>query len=100
VAEQLPNDADVVAALRRFSMPARRAARPTARLSVGAMAVMAAALRSVYQRLVDLGLLRIYAKHRGRLKAVELSGHRTEALSVRATKKGCQYLGRKRHVVN
>jgi hypothetical protein len=57
-------------------------------------------LRSVYRRLVELGLLRTYAKHHGRLKAVELSGHRTEALSVRATKKGCQYLGRKRHVAN
>ena len=57
-------------------------------------------LRSVYRRLVELGLLRTYAKRYGRLKAVELSGHRTAALSVRATKKGCQYLGRKRHVAN
>ena len=57
-------------------------------------------LRPVYQRLIDLGLLRTYTKRQGRMKAVEMSGHRTASLSVRATKKGRQYLGRKRHVIN
>ena len=57
-------------------------------------------LRPVYRRLVDLGLARTYAKRNGRLVSVALPGHRTDALSVRATKKGRQYLGWKRHVEN
>ena len=55
-------------------------------------------LRQVYRRLVELELLRTYAKRYGRLRAVEMDGLRTDALAVRATKKGRQYLRRKRYV--
>jgi hypothetical protein len=56
-------------------------------------------LRSIYARLVGHGLLRVYAQHKGRAICTELKGHRTNALSVRATSKGRRYLGWKRHVV-
>jgi len=56
-------------------------------------------LRTAYRRLVDLGLLHAYVRRNGRLAAVEMPGHRIDALCVRATAKGRQYLGRKRHVV-
>jgi hypothetical protein len=56
-------------------------------------------LRSIYARLVGLGLLRVYAQRNGRTMSIELKGHRTNAVSVRATSKGRQYLGWKRHVV-
>jgi len=56
-------------------------------------------LRSIYARLVGLGLLRVYAQRNGRAISTELRGQRTNALSVRATSKGRQYLGWKRHVV-
>ena len=55
-------------------------------------------LRSVYRRLVELGLLRTYTRGNGRWLAVETPGYRTSALWTRATKKGRQYLGWKRHV--
>jgi len=57
-------------------------------------------LRLAYRRLVELGLLRIFAKRNGHVVPVEIPGHRTEALSVRATKKGRKYLGWKRYVKN
>jgi hypothetical protein len=56
-------------------------------------------LRSIYARLLGLGLLRVYAQGKGRPVSTELRGHRTSALSVRATSKGRRYLGWKRHVV-
>lgn len=57
-------------------------------------------LRPVYRRLVELGLLRTYAKRNGRYVSVEMPGQRTDRLSVRATGKGRDYLGWKRQVHN
>ena len=55
-------------------------------------------LRAAYSRLIELGLLRAYAKHNHRIVLVKLSGHRTRDLSVRATARGRRYLTWKRHV--
>ena len=41
-------------------------------------------LRSIYARLVGLGLLRVYAQRNGRAISTELRGQRTDALWVRA----------------
>ncbi len=57
-------------------------------------------LRLAYRRLIELGLLRTFARRDGRIVSVEMPGHRTEAISVRATKKGRKYLGWKRYVKN
>jgi hypothetical protein len=55
-------------------------------------------LRAAYSRLIDLGLLRAYAKRNHRVVLVQLSGHRTQDLAVRATSKGRRYLIWKRQV--
>ena len=57
-------------------------------------------LRLIYGKLVELGLLRTYGRCNGRTVLVAMKGSRTDGLSVRATKKGRQYLGWKRHVEN
>lgn len=55
-------------------------------------------LRAAYARLIQLGLLRAYAKRNHRIVLVQLPGHRTRDLAVRATSSGRQYLTWRRRV--
>jgi hypothetical protein len=45
-------------------------------------------LRAAYRKLSGLGFLKTYLKTKGRYTPVELMGHKTEALSARATARG------------
>jgi hypothetical protein len=56
-------------------------------------------LRRLYERLIGLGLLRVYRKRSGKIRAAVLAGHRTRDLLVRATAYGRRYLTWQRHVV-
>ena len=58
-----------------------------------------AELRRLYERLADLGLLRVYRRYSGRVRAAALAGNRTRDLLVRATANGRRYLTWQRHVV-
>jgi hypothetical protein len=60
--------------------------------------VPARELRAAYSRLMQLGLLRAYAKGNHRVVLAKLSGYRTRDIAVRATSKGRQYLTLKRRV--
>ena len=55
-------------------------------------------LRAAYLRLIELGLLRSYVKHDGRVRLAALTDNRTSIILVRATKAGNDYLGLKRRV--
>ena len=49
-------------------------------------------LRRVYEKLIDLGLLRTYIKQDGRIRSAVIHGKRTQQLLVRATLKGVRYI--------